>query len=301
MIFDKLAGACERFAPQLVGVLHAARIFKFEGVAHEIFNKEKLGEDERDFLHDQFFLPFPVTAIEDKAGVVILMDVEKDAVGMDKPRLFIMADLLNSSEGYVDALSPEQRQDMSTLECGSDPDVLSIVTGFIKAEGKPRENGKIPFSGMLTCAFIASKRKAYGIVQTDTEKLNILGAEKILNNVFCGAQELMYFNRPGRFVLEEAPAKKVMIRNLERVLRTPDRPIFTLLEPSQIRHKLRLPPLVPGGPKQPHERRRHTRTLTSERFTAMKGKTIIIPACWIGPDEAKSESGKRMYKVRLDL
>lgn len=53
--------------------------------------------------------------------------------------------------------------------------------------------------------------------------------------------------------------------------------------------------------KKPHERRRHTRTFRSDRYTKMKGETIIIDACWIGPTEVYDENKQKLYKVRLDI
>ena len=112
-------------------------------------------------------------------------------------------------------------------------------------------------------------------------------------------EEVMFFNSPSRFIFEEAPAKTPNPKFARPVPRSPQRPLYTLLTPKEIRERLRLPPLQEGGPKTPHERRRHYRTLRSEFFKHKQGQTIVIPACWVGPSEALH--GAHRYKVRLDL
>lgn len=46
-------------------------------------------------------------------------------------------------------------------------------------------------------------------------------------------------------------------------------------------------------------RRRHFRLLTSERYTKMRGKRIVVPAHWVGPTECVQ--GNKKYVVRTDL
>ena len=60
-------------------------------------------------------------------------------------------------------------------------------------------------------------------------------------------------------------------------------------------------PKKDGERKSPivHERRAHPRTFRSDRFKQMKGKTIMIPAKWIGTSE--KIVGNKQYKVMLDM
>ena len=121
---------------------------------------------------------------------------------------------------------------------------------------------------------------------------------------------MFYFNSPNRFIVEECPIKAMARwkkrkerdrrknKPVSRIRRRSDRPVYTLLRPKEIRAKLGLPPLESGGPRQPHERRRHYRTYRDERYVNMRDRTVIIPACWCGPSEACV--GNRRYRILLD-
>lgn len=85
-----------------------------------------------------------------------------------------------------------------------------------------------------------------------------------------------------------------------KIPRHHDRPVYTLLTPQAIRQQYIPRSKVPTGRKVgAHERRRHYRTLRSDRFTRMRGRTIVVPATWVGPSEAVI--GNRRYRVMLDL
>jgi hypothetical protein len=114
---------------------------------------------------------------------------------------------------------------------------------------------------------------------------------------------IMRFNQPDRFVLEITPLKRNPQKPGGKIARSNERPIHTLLTPTEIRVKMGLPKpsggTGTGAPKAPHERRRHFRTFRSDHFREAKGKTIIIPATWVGPHEVVR--GNKRYKVLLDI
>jgi hypothetical protein len=134
----------------------------------------------------------------------------------------------------------------------------------------------------------------------------------VLGNVNTSLQEVFYFNSPDRFIVEECPIKAMQRwkkrKQRERrkhkgkrrvqVRREHERPVYTLLKPKEIRVKLGLPALAAGGPRRPHERRRHYRTYRDERYVKMRNKTVVIPASWVGPSEATI--GNRRYRILLD-
>lgn len=113
---------------------------------------------------------------------------------------------------------------------------------------------------------------------------------------------------PKNFILEEVPKgfEKVAAKN-KKALRTHQRPLYTILRPFAIREKLGLKTPVheekrtATGRKSPtpHERRRHTRRISSAGGHFKQDKEIVIEATWIGPSEAVV--GNKRYKVRLDL
>ena len=65
-----------------------SRLFWIDANPHDFLPKH-VNNEEVALLQETFFLPFPVTAIEDTAGVVILTDEDKDAKGLSAPRGFV--------------------------------------------------------------------------------------------------------------------------------------------------------------------------------------------------------------------
>lgn len=108
-------------------------------------------------------------------------------------------------------------------------------------------------------------------------------------------------NQPQKFIVEVSPLKKR--ESAKKILRTHERTTYMLLTPDAIKKRFFHPGNHASGGtgcvKAPHPRRRHFRTLASDKFTTKQGQTIVIPACWVGPEEA--HVGKKKYRVRLDL
>jgi len=303
MIFDKLAAIVERYVSteEVKKTLRNARIFVFEGKAHEVLPQREIDSEEADFLRDNFFLPFPCIAIEDGASCVILQDIEKDAKGIGVPRLFIEcipmdADLSNFRP---DGLHDAAREMQKVFPKGT----CLISSGWFKYDkiGTSRERWR--YGGDVGRLFFAHKK--LGVLFCPDAKTPELvdGCKAALQNISAAFEEVMYFNSPNNWVLEKRPAKTPKRRkeNQRKIPRSHNRPQYTLLNAKKIRQVMGLS--EPTGESRasptPHERRKHFRTFRSERFTKQKGKTIVIPAMWIGPSEAKV--GRHVYKVRLDL
>ena len=128
--------------------------------------------------------------------------------------------------------------------------------------------------------------------------------KETISHVKTAIEQVMYFNTPDRFVLETRQVTKKRPRKPDKakVLRSGERPVYTLLHPKEIRRVMGIgePSSDQSGRKvRPHERRRHFRTYTSERYKSARGKTVVIPATWIGPDQASV--GNKRYRVCLDI
>ena len=109
---------------------------------------------------------------------------------------------------------------------------------------------------------------------------------------------VMELNTPDRFILEVTPTK-TDIRSPKYVPRSHQRSEYILLHPHVIRHYMKTESDVEGHKKRGHERRAHLRRYPDDkvRFPNAHGKTIQIPALWIGRTEATV--GERHYKVIL--
>lgn len=313
-IFNSAAGLIEKHFPAILKRVEKARLFLFPGRAHEVLPKDLDVETTR-ALHESFFLPFPTIAVEDTATCTVMWDTEKDQAGLEGIRGFIEIEPFTPAtvgefkEGQDDEETARIKERIAQYPKGS-----TMISEGRFGPVKLNPHGKIEFAGVVLWAALATKDG--GILGVDIanrpkdkESLRRLQVP-ILENVDTSLQEVFYFNAPNRFIVEECPIKamarwkkrrerakrKKPVK--DRIRRRHERPIYTLLRPNEIRVKLGLPPLTVGGPRRPHERRRHYRTYRDDRYVNMRDKTVIIPATWIGPSHATI--GNRRYRILLD-
>jgi hypothetical protein len=166
--------------------------------------------------------------------------------------------------------------------------------------------GKTGYDARVTTNYfaLANKDRVYYDSLTAGQEASVAIGDSAGRNALTALEEVMWFNAPGRFVLEAVPEgyeraiKKGVTK--KKIIRSDFRPRYTLLTPQEIRKVMKLPPSEPTGRKQsPHERRRHKRYLRAERYTHKRFQWVDVDAAWIGPEEAKV--GNMRYKVRLDL
>jgi len=306
MIFDTAAAIVERYITPLAERFRNARLFVFPGKAHEVLPKE-YSPEERQVLSDTFFLPFSTVAIEDSVSCTIMWDMEPDQQGLQGRRGFIEVQPF-SAKSLMDAADAKET-DRGYIEqaCAKyPPGTVAIAEGWF-GPCDTTSNVKFEVTGGVDWVAVATKDGGVlgmDALRTAKKEDYALLSEPILRNVHASLQELFYFNLPDRFVLEEIPdaaERRNKSRKSPKIARSHERPRYTLLLPKQIRERMGLPPLSSGGPKAPHERRRHYRSYPDDeaRWPQAHGKTIVIPARWIGTSEAKI--GKTRYRIRLDL
>lgn len=300
MIFDQFCGIVERLFPELRKYAEAARIFEFP--------KDDPWFDPQDTeipseMKDTFFLPFPTIAVEHGKILIILHDREKDAVGLQHYReflIFIRADDRERDSPRKEGFLKRVFEPFGVVA----HEAYIIRIGEIQLEKRSASGpynatgGLFSFSICTRDSILAHVTALREIDPTDEAARTAIAiaARAIL--------KVMRFNRPDRFVLEVSPAtRKKSQRPGGKIARSDDRPKYTLLTPTEIRVKMDLPKpshgTGTGSSKTPHERRRHYRTFRSDYFKEAKGKTIIIPAAWVGPHEVIR--GNKKYKVRLDI
>lgn len=314
MIFDKLARAVERGIPKLVQILNSTRLFVFPGRAHEILHEDD--EIDIDFVRENFFLPFQHIAVEDTASCILLWDDSKGQRGLSHVRHFIecMSFATPSSEFNTrrntdgsPGLTDEQLSVVERAAKVMPNDALAVSTGTFKAIYLERQDGKCKFiydaevSGVMVARTDGTVIPPQLLFPTESDAR--LVANGTIRNAGAAIQEVNYLNSPDRFILEEMPEdyekRRVRAQKLGRVMRRHERPTHTPLYPREIRRRLHLPPVNAGGPKQPHERRAHTRTYPDDpvQWPHAHGKTIVIPSSWIGPSSATI--GNKRYRVLL--
>jgi hypothetical protein len=304
VIFDQLAGVVERFLPRFLPQMHRAAVFEFPGRAHELLTKTPPTPDEVQFMQDTFFLPFPVTAVEDATSCVLLWDMDgnDDAQGFANRRFgWINANpvMPRSVDDYPESERPALLAEMGNIRrCVAQfRDPLMIVTwGVVSSFAYDAELHRY-YAGNLSGCLAATPRELVRDESYFRGELDQFG-DRCLRNPATAIEETAWFNMPNRFVLRTTRLRARRSPNPGRIARTEDRPLYTLLTPHAIRERLGL--AVPTG-RHPvaHPRRRHYRCLRDAAFVHKQGQIITIPATWVGPSEVVV--GGHHYKVMLDL
>jgi hypothetical protein len=332
MIFDTLCGIVEKNYPYLQHILRNAKLFEFPEVPHKVLPKQYTEDPE--WLEDSFFLPFPIVAVEDKASCVVLWDTIPKQTGTQIERGFIeclhLSTPLSHFREFSDGmeLSPEMR------ELGRKQNCLVSIGGIHSMKVFPGGREFIG-NGYLKRADLASKRgmvvrnivhemeKIKVAIKNDRIRFkdyeNEFDSEAItraaLTNAYATVQEILHFNQPHKFILEESPLKTK--KKQLKIPRSGQRPKYTLLTPRKIRERMGLK--NPHNRKSPiiHERQRHYRWLSAENYSKDKDgkplpkktipigprkgqsyyKYVIIGPTWVGP--SKNVYKNKHYKVIL--
>lgn len=307
MIFDQLCHHIERqpLLPQLLGMDRRDMLFHFVKSAR-LFLIDKAVEnlpinwDEAVVDEENFFLPFPIVAIEDPDSCVLLIDTLKEQTGLIKPRMVIMC---SSGGRHIeeDFFSRHGRAPTSN-EILRVKQFCYIAAGMIYngSFGGVEEGWgfKVGLMGgvWMDGDEIAGTSKTLGYMYPNMDKEGL--TLDLGTHAKSAIEEIIWFNQPHRFVME-ASSLKTKTPKPGRLPRSHERPTYTLIRPNDARRIMRLPSLHQGGTVAPHERRRHFRTLRSEVFTNKRGQTIQVRATWVGPDEAIV--GNKKYKIMTDI
>jgi len=301
MIFDKLCGFAERHIPPLRAMCESAALFSFPGRAHEILKEMEYGDVKE--LVDSFFLPFHCTAIEDTASCILIEDEDEAQVGFSKPRTFIECYPIFGTEGeFADSTPSPSTAFFKDKGVPSDTYVITVGTLSSYQFQPTAERNPVTLAGNLEWWAAVTKDQIILPQQRNRSVTAFAGIEaSAIRNVGAAIEEVCWFNQPARFVVESLSMKARSpdkAKKAGKILRSDDRPRYTTLYPREIQHLL---PSLRGSHSSPgsHARRRHFRTYNAERYSAMKGKTVIIPATWVGPTETEMDG--RRYKIRLDI
>ncbi len=272
MWFDRLCLFVEQnnANPSVSGVISLASLFEFKD-SIGCFNKI-VDEDEAKKGIDNFFLPFDVTAIEDIDGLQIFMGENKDKKDIS----------------YIEAIAGDRGN--SVLFDGSIHD-FSPVGLKIKAEISLRRAYLVDKRMRLIKTFNSENKTEREFLKSQLPNMG--------QRIVEGLAMILKINQPQHFIVEESPTNKTAKHKVH--LRTNERPTFTYLTIGGIKKRFGLSGMSDGdgGTKSPHPRRAHSRTLHSDRFKNKQGQTIVIPACWVGPEE--KQVGNKIYRVRLDV
>lgn len=317
MMFDRLCGIIETHIPELIPMMHKAHLFDLPIIPHE--ELPKVFESNTDEFEKEFFLPFRVTAIEDKVSCIVFADLYKGQIGMSDERFFIECLSLGADHNFFrESLNKSKDHYKDEYELArsyhqSGYAVVSTGSIYNMYFKTPEE---FYGEGSVSSSILANKK------EIKFDRLHLGKSEQAVKppliNAYSAIQEIVYFNQPTNFILEEKPVKQRK-RRTDKILRSVDRPKYTILNPFEIRKRMHLPqPQGTHASPIPHERRRHDRWLSDNRFSfnennkpmepkiipygKRKGeiyyKHLVVPASWIGPSENTFKN--KRYKVILN-
>lgn len=314
MIFDKFCKIVERSIPGLVKTVDQARLFHFPGRPHEFLPKE-LEEKDIEFLSKEFMLPFPCVCVEDNAGAVFLIDFQKNIKGVNRLRAYIdVVPFHTPKEEFGDSTEYDEKEYLRLLETNPEANKqLYLITAGELEEIKYTSGDHFYSIGSLRRVIVADigQHKPDKIIWKDASHPNLSTAfdprllkqhlQASLRNAMTAIEEILYANTPNKFIMQSRPADIKKRKRIKpgRLLRSHQRPIYTILKPNEIRKIMKINVNSSGGTRGAHDRRAHPRTFHSDFYKEMQGKTIMIPATWIGPSQ--TVVGRRHYKVMLDM
>lgn len=134
-IFDDLKTITSTWLPELRPFVNRAVLIHCPIVPHEELPHKVDSADLAKIMH-QFRLPYPITAVEDKASCVILIDPKPGMQGFDQPRMFIdCVPFDNDEENYRD--SDADRSVLEAIRNGSKEGLHSVAAGLFAS---PRQD-----------------------------------------------------------------------------------------------------------------------------------------------------------------
>lgn len=303
VLFDALCRAVER-NESLAGLrpfLQKCHVFHLDIVPHEGLVKY-MDEIKIEDHVDDFFLPFPVVAVEDRASVLMAADLEENQRGFGGKRIFF--EYIDASHERAGAFFDGKKLRDSEFDSKDFNDTAIVSMTIVDQFNMQRDDqgrlrtgirGLLDRMWYLKSDIVQFSVDPQQFGAEECQKLSEAGGK---NCITC-IEELMVVNNPSRFIVERRPIKLRSGHGKNgRIPRTNERSIYTILEPWKIRERLGLPEPREGGSRQPHSVRRHFRSYRSDRWVNVKGKRVVIEAFWVGPSEA--DVGAHHYKVLLD-
>jgi hypothetical protein len=131
MIFDVLREIAKNWLTEIKPLVDAATLLHLPVTPHEVLPREQDLET-MSSISINFRLPHPVTAIEDNASCVLLIDPQPGLVGLHEQRMFIECVPLDADEThYNDA--PADRAILESLKSNPSVGVYAISAGHIRS------------------------------------------------------------------------------------------------------------------------------------------------------------------------
>jgi len=311
MIFDKFCGFVEKYGHHfkkldLKEIAREAKLFYLPYIPHEITAQFNFKEMDWDLFH----LPYPITAIEDKTSLIILIDQKENQLGISDFRYVI--DFSTYKYGKTHEHYDYRYKDNIDFQSSNFLDIIiqekleSLTIGELRHEKVHFDSGKYELYGGIYEAGLSKQKKHFTMAVTLNTPIDmnqntpeVEMAKNTSRNASCAIEELGCIYTSNKFILKTSPTAPQ--KKGKKIPRSNSRPIFSILSPKEIRETMQIE--HPQSDKKrnspvPHERRRHFRRLRKESGYK-EDKIIVVNATWIGTSE--KTIGNKRYKVMLNI
>lgn len=326
--WDFTCSVVERHMPNIAPLLRQAHLFCFPHIPQDVLTKS-MPLEQCLFWRENFALPYPITAIEDRVGLLIMWDspyldsedwatrVMEEARKKSPVNLHPVMTPTDPRRGllhrrfFLDIMPTWTILDGTAKLPTNDPVLLptedAVMIQFGVAEPKSIEPTSfhidgIPFGywavGKSGVLFRDHSRVSPRVSTRDEPLLPSAVDQEMaerfrasLSNAKCFMEEVMWFNNPDRFVVEELTETARAPRPKSRkgtIKRASERPVYHSWTPVDVR-KVRERGAIGEASgealkKRGHWRRGHFRTLSDPRYarSGMRGRTILIRPTFVG-------------------
>jgi len=227
-IFDRLCGIVERHLPDLRPVLDQAQLFSLDITPHRLLRKS-LTTMELTQVRDHFALPFPVTAIEDRAGCTILMDTAPGQRGIDRQRVFLDCLALDDPDAHEhcqDDLTAQDVQMFRSAACSFPTGACCLAMGAIRqAHWESRQclvECDLTWFAMASEIEMLAPRIAAKCLPMNASMALVQQSAK---NAQTAMEELLLMREPSRLFVESRSEHPPVLAP-DRVLRSDRRAVF---------------------------------------------------------------------------
>lgn len=132
---------------------------------------------------------------------------------------------------------------------------------------------------------------------TELEMARESSGAQMLDDIRKVLAYLDFAEQPSHYIVEESPMHMADRKPHQKAARYDDRERWVLLDPEEVRTKMRARTDLGGSHNAPipHLRRAHVRTLTSERYKFKRGAVINVRPTWVG--DRAWENRRMCYRV----
>ncbi|HUW12850.1 MAG TPA: hypothetical protein VM537_24190 [Anaerolineae bacterium] len=319
--------------PFYTALAHRAALFSFNGHYEDMHGGRGVLSEDVDEINEGFFLPMPVVAFEDADSCVILeyasalLDRSDDLPQSLRELAVKMRSLKETKKaahGEPRGINPEDPLMWTVVQKVPAPHnggpipggmegfipgkTLLVADGAIfsvRKEEKLNSEGRAFWGAAIAVrgAVSSAGRKPMRYRQFTKERPpDDEALRHYMHQVVVSMSELMVAQRPGHWIVKHAPEKARKIKRRGPASSRPRPRVRYIVVTDKVCERIfRRPNPENAGQhlKQGHRRRRHWRTFRAERYRFKRGKSVLVPACWVGPKTG--EMGGERYEICLDL